>query len=336
MNRLNILFLLVAISCLPLRAQESADERIDKMEKFISKLPKMAGDINLRYRYDDTDGANGFDVRRARLDFRGNVIESLEYRVHLEFANGPKILDASVRWNINEHVAVQAGQYKIPFSLENPYNPNKLEMIDNALAITHLVNYSDVSDIAANGRDIGVSVIGNFLRRKGFNIIDYYFGVFNGSGINTGDANKDKDFSGMLSINPSKHLTFAVSHYNGTVGTQGDTFHRTRNGFGVKYDDNRLLVRSEYIHGKTGELNSDGAYAVCGYYVHPKVQTVARYDYFKRDLSDNSTTQQDYTVGVNYFPVTNVRLQFNYTRRTKNDINYTDNNYFVTQLWIRF
>ena len=343
MNKKITFLMFVAVSCMPLKAQESMEERLNGVENIVSKLPKIAPNINLRYRYDDTDGANGFDVRRARLDIRGNVTKPLEYRIHLEFANSPKLLDANINWKINPNLVLMAGQYKIPFSLENPYNPNVLEMIENSLVITHLVNYQDVSGINANGRDVGVSINGGFFKRDGFSLINYFFGVFNGSGINiSADTNKAKDFSGVFSFNPLKSLTLAVSHYNGRTGDNNDLAQRVRNGFGAKYDDNRLLVRSEYIRGKTWDSNSakyfdsEGAYAVFAYYLQPKVQVAARYDYFKHNLDNDNTQQLEYTAGLNYFPVNNVRLQFNYMRRTKNDSNYIDNNYFVTQLWIRF
>ena len=339
-NAFKLIFFLFVVSYMPLRAQESIEDRISVVENTVSRLPRISPNLNLRYRYDDTDGSNGFDVRRARLDIRGNVTTPLEYRIHLEFANDPKVLDANINWKIRPNLALMAGQYKIPFSLENPYNPNALEMIENSLVITNLVNYSDVSGLSANGRDVGLSLNGSFLQRDGFSLINYYFGVFNGSGINTTDNNKAKDFSGILSINPIKQLTLGLSHYNGKTGASDNMFQRVRNGFGVKYDDNRLLVRSEYITGKTWDgmkyLNSEGAYAVGAYYVAPKIQVLARYDYFKRDIDNENTQQLHYTAGVNYFPVNHVRLQFNFIRRTQSSDNYMNNNLIVTQLWIRF
>jgi len=342
MNDLKIIFIMLIVLCFPVFAQESVEERLGRVESTVSRQPRIAPNINLRYQYDDREDANGFDVRRARLDIRGNVAAPLEYRIHLEFANSARVLDANINWKIKPNLALMAGQYKIPFSLENPYNPNALEMIENSLVITHLVNYQDVSGISANGRDVGLSLNGSFLQRDGFSLITYYFGVFNGSGINiAADTNKAKDFSGIFSVNPFKHLTFAYSHYNGTAGTiaadgTDNTFSRVRNGVGAKYDNNSLLVRSEYIRGKTDDFKSEGAYAVVAYYVLPKLQAVARYDYFKRELNNDDAQQVHYAAGLNYFPINNVRLQFNYTRRTQKADSYKDNNYFVTQLWIRF
>ena len=81
----NIIFFLFVVFCFPLIAQENMEERINGLENTVLKSPRILPNINLRYSYDDTDGANGFDVRRARLDIRGNVTKPLEYRIHLEF-----------------------------------------------------------------------------------------------------------------------------------------------------------------------------------------------------------------------------------------------------------
>jgi len=345
LEKIKITIFLLFLFGLTINAQDNLEERISDVENTVSKIPRIIGNINLRFRYDDLAPSNGFDVRRARLDIRGNVISPLEYRIHVDFANSPRMLDANIVWKINKHVSLLAGQYKIPFSLENPYNPNVLEFIENSLVITHLVNYSDVSGMSANGRDIGVSLTGNFFQREGYSLINYFFGVFNGSGINTSDTNKEKDFSGILSFNPAKNLTFAVSHYNGTLTK---TTNRVRYGYGVKYDDKRFLLRSEYIHGKTDfdskaddgsditeYFKSEGAYAVLGYYVLPKLQMIGRYDCFETGNSlKNNTKQTDYSMGCNYFPVNNVRLQLNYIYKTAKS--KQDNTHIVTQLWVRF
>ena len=349
MNNLKIIFLLLLTLCFfPLSAQENKDENLDDrvttVEKTVAKLPKIVGDINLRHRYDDVADLNSFDVRRVRLDFRGNLAPAWSYRLHFDFAStpsaAPKILDVFVNWKINDFVSFQAGQYKIPFSLENPYNPNNLEMADNSLVISNLVNYGGV--LSSNGRDIGLSFMGGFVKKDGFNLLNYNVGFFNGSGINRVDDNKAKDFSGIFTVKPIKNLDLAVSYYNGgRIGEQDSILKRDRTGFGAKYDDGKLLVRSEYILGNNERVNnsvlenfkSDGAYAVVGYYVIPKVQLLAKYDYLKPN-SDSDKGQNFYTAGFNFLPANNVRVQFNYTYRT--EPGRDDSSYFITQLWVKF
>ena len=321
---ISILLLMAAVA----QAQEVAavtdpgqtEKQLDRLEKIVEKLPSISGFVNLRYQYNGQTGANSFDVRRARLDLRGDIGRKVGYRLQVEFAGGPKILDAFVTWKICDYIGMQAGQFKIPFSLENPYSPTTLETMDNSLVITNLSGYSDVAGISANGRDIGLSFNGGFLKRDGFSIINWAAGVFNGAGINRTDNNKQKDFSGMLTVNPIKSLSLAAYHYNGwgyrDIDGEGGNFRRIRSGSGARYDDGRWLARSEYIWGKTGELNSQGAYAVLGYMIRGKVQPVLKYDYWQRDLTDKGTRWNYYTAGVTYVPVKYCRLQLNYSYRT--------------------
>lgn len=319
---LSILFL--SLPCLTAGAQDASasgaagQERLDKLEKVISVLPRISGFINMRYQYNDATETNSFDIRRVRLDLRGDIGQKVGYRVQVDLAGSPRILDAYMTWKISDWVGMQGGQFKTPFSLENPYSPTTLETMDNSLVITALAGYADVAAIAANGRDIGLGFNGNFLKRDGFSIINWALGVFNGTGINRADNNKQKDLSGMLTINPVKNLALAAYHYNGWGYREpaGGNFRRIRSGGGVKYDDGRWLVRSEYIRGKTGGLHSEGAYAVAGYSIGGKVQPVLKYDYFQRDLTDMNTRWNYYTAGINYIPVKYCKLQLNYSYRT--------------------
>ncbi len=295
-------------------------ERVSKLEKIVSKLPSISGFVNLRYQYNGQTETNSFDVRRARLDVKGNIGSKVGYRLQVDFAGTPRILDAYVTWKICDYAGMQVGQFKVPFSLENPYSPTALETMDNSLVVTALAGYADVANISANGRDIGLGFNGNFLKRDGFSIINWSVGVFNGAGINRMDNNKQKDFSGILTINPIKNLSLAAYHYNGwgyrTVGDEGENFRRIRSGGGAKYDDGRWLARSEYIWGKTGGLHSQGAYAVLGYFICGKVQPVLKYDYWQRDITSNDTRWNYYTAGITYVPIKYCRVQFNYSYRT--------------------
>jgi hypothetical protein len=291
--------------------------KAQKDENVIAGLtPKISGIVNMRYQYSDAgEGSNGFDIRRARLAVRGGLASSLDYRIQVEFAGNPKILDAFVNWRATNALNIKAGEFKIPFSLENPYGAHILEMVDNSMVITALSGYNDVSGISANGRDIGVNFYGKFSPVEDYCIFEYSVGLFNGNGINVADNNKSKDFSGTFAVHPLKDITLSASHYNGSAGRQGETVRRVRTGSGARFDNNEFLVRGEYIYGETGDIESAGFYVVAGYFVHPKVQTLLKYDHFERDISVKETKQTNYIVGINYFPVKNFHFKLNCSRR---------------------
>lgn len=296
------------------------NQRISKLENILSKLPKVSGLINFRYRLDEDKST--FDIRRARLDIKGDIGKMFDYRAHVEFASGPRLLDAHIRVKIEPYFNIQVGQFKVPFSLENPYSPVGLECIDNAMVIAKLVGYEDVCNINANGRDIGIMLYGGIFQREGHNIMDYSIGVFNGSGINTKDNNKSKDVIARINVNPIKTVTLSVSGYLGEAYLNDSTHHATRDrlGLGVRYNNKKWMFRSEYLYGMTHKTESMGAYAVLAYTFFKKLQPLIRFDYFQQDINKASTGEIDYMAGINYwFIPQKVGLQLNFTYKTFSD-----------------
>jgi hypothetical protein len=135
-------------------------------------------------------------------------------------------------------------------------------------------------------------------------------------------------------IHPLKHISLSASHYNGSTGQQGENIQRVCTGGGVRFKNSKLLVRGEYIQGKNGDLNTDGYYIVAGYFVHPKVQTILKYDRFQRDISVKETRQINWIAGVNYLPVKNFRVMLNYSFRTT--LNSPDTNHVALQFFALF
>lgn len=318
-------FMLLAVAVLTcsVAMAQSADEvsereleaRVIKLEEKLSWMPKISGSIWARYQFDTYSGDKGFDIRRARLDLKGNIAPKLDYRLQLEFASSPKIIDAYVRYTPVKGFGVQLGQAKFPFTLENPYSPLKLETIENAMGVSYMSGFSDLAGIKANGRDIGLSIFGDLFK----GVINYQVGVYNGAGINKSDDNKHKDFAARLNINPFKNMTLSGSVYLGKTGAQDAMADRNRYAVGARYDNKALVIRSEYIWGCTGAQKSEGVYAVAGYWVTKKVMPVVRFDYFSKnsnaaDVADRYAGEQtNYLVGVDYWPLKNLRLQLNYT-----------------------
>ncbi|MDR3129098.1 MAG: OprO/OprP family phosphate-selective porin [Tannerellaceae bacterium] len=351
-NKVFYVAALAAATATVVAQEKSIEERVSKVEGITSKLPSISGLVNTRFQYDDVEGkdaTNSFDVRRARLDIKGGISSKVDYRIQLELSGTPKILDAFVTWKPSSYINLRVGQFKYPFTLENPYSPTGLETIENSTVISKFSGYSDESGIGGNGREIGLAFFGGFGKKTGYNLVDYYVGIVNGNGlINQGnkDNNTHKDLTGILTINPIKPLAIAISHYNGkygkTIDDQVKDLARVRTGFGAKYDDKKLLVRGEYLFGTTGtdfkdnkevKKEGNGYYLTAAYYVAPKWQPVLKYDYYQADDTKDATKQTNYIVGVSYYPIKNVRLQFNYTHRTQEK---ADRDLVATQLLISF
>lgn len=285
---------------------------------------------------------DGFDIRRARLDLRGSVTPFFLYRVQADIADKPKMIDAYGEIRLANYFSITAGQFKIPFSLENLASSNKLEMIDRSQVVEALVARGKDVIGNQNGRDIGIQVSGTFLKLNDFPLVEYRFGIFNGSGINVADtANGAKDIVGRVIFTPAKGLSFGGAYYNGwdkaiKPDVPGNSQIRNRFGIEASYVAPRISVRGEYIEGKDGKTNRSGWYIQAGYFVIPqKLQVLGKYDLYDPNLSTTDNISTCYVVGANYNFNTWSRLQVFFTYRQEEGT-AIDNNYISIQYQIGF
>jgi outer membrane receptor protein involved in Fe transport len=311
----------------------SLKEKGTTWDKIVSALPKISGYAQIRYEYKDGDsGESTFQLRRVRLSLDGKISKKLDYKLQAELTSF-KLLDAYFSYKPFKQLNLRAGQFKLPFSIENTdYGPTKLELIDYPMALTYLVGYNeDMGDgiIKANGRDLGAKLYGSFLD----GVIGYDLGVFNGAGLNVKDNNKSKDVVGRLMIRPLDGLLISGSYMWGEYGE--DFIKRERWGVGVCYDKDAWLARAEYIGGKTGAQKSDGWYVMGGYRFHKNFMVAARYDTFTWDTDARSESNQEtYTVGLLWQPIKYLRLQVNYM--FENQLFDRERNVFQLQTAVMF
>lgn len=314
-----------SFTLLCLLAMLSGQAQTQTWDKIVARLPHVSGYIQLRYQWDDANESS-FSVRRARLDFKGDIVPKLDYRLQVEFASKVQIVDAYVQYRPFRQLNVKVGQYKVPFSIENTeYVPLKFEFIEYSMPLRKLMGFSEViggETLSATGRDMGLTLYGGFGKRDGYDLINYDFGVFNGSGINTSDNNRSKDVVARLSVHPVEGLTVSGSYYWGEYGKA--YIERQRYAAGICYDRGPVVVRTEWVGGRTGivatesapanHLNSDGWYAMLGWRALRSLMPVARYESFYVDSDRRASTRQtDYTVGAVWQPFKQLRCQLDYT-----------------------
>ena len=353
------LLLIVMMFALASLSTINAQEKKSLIGDYLS----ISGWMNIQYDYErqlQNDGVtldeiNTFNVRRARLDFKGNISKNLEFRVQADVAGSPKLVDGFVKIKLQKYFNIQVGQFKIPFTFENPQSPLTLEGVEYAQVISKLSGYSDMSGVKtySGGRDVGVMIYGNFFSfehdGKEIPILTYKLGVFNGNGMNNKDANTLKDIAASIEVCPKvKGLMLAASYYGGNyyLNDNEKNANRDRLTFGGKYENGRLTVRSEYIVGKTEmsgndgiyTLNSDGFYVAGGYWFNmksQKIRPVARYDFLRQDIENPKKNSTYYMVGLDWWPYNNLRLLVNYTLKDKPGYDNLGN-LFQAQLSVKF
>ena len=316
-------------------------EKPEKSKGEINRMPKISGFVqglyqaNLSVKGELT--SNTLRMRRVRLSVDGTLFKGLTYKIQGDFVRSPMLVDAYLKYKVCNEFAIQVGQFKTPFSLESPINPVNLEIFDYGEGIQKLVGYSDVCGVGGLGRDIGLMASGSLFeieKQNGqrFGIVDYSLGVFNGNGPTTTDNNNRKDIVGRLEVHPGlKDLTLSGSYYYGHYyKDEGNNGARNRWAAGVQYNDGKLVLRGEYIGGKTGlsytvipedpvYYNSNGYYGVVGYNFalgkdkSQKLMPVFRYEHFTKDASITKGGTNWYTVGLNYWPLKSVNFKLDYS-----------------------
>ena len=251
-----------------------------------------------------------------------------------------------------EAVNIKVGQFKTPFSIENPIAPVILETINlTSLVTTDMVMGSNPLMMPAGaGRDIGITVYGDLLDKK----LSYDLAVMNGAGRNCKDINSQKDFVARLSVRPVKELMLSGSmilgkgnvavHKNeegvnvcdaapGVTGfSDNGNFTRNRFAAGCQLKTKPVNLRAEYMWGKDGDYNSNGGYATMSVNnVVKKLDLVASYDH----LNNFQGVQNRYTAGVQYWFYKACRVQLNYTHHKWAGRGDGENN-ILTQVQVAF
>ena len=322
------LFLIIGLIAFLFPMNLSAQEG-PKISGFVQGL--WQGNLNKDFNVN----SNTFQARRVRMSVDGTLVKGLTYKIQGDFVRKPMLVDFFVKYKVCDGFAIQTGQFKTPFTMESPINPVNLEIFDYGESVQKLSGYSDVCGVGSIGRDLGIMATGKLFKveDKGFSLVEYSLGVFNGNGANEKDNNNRKDFVGKLEIHPMlKDLTLSGSYYYGWYDIANGIHNGTRVRWaaGAQYSDGDLMLRAEYIDGTTGYDDVDengnildktwlskGYYAVAGYNFilgkSQKLMPVFRYEHFTMDENVAASGTNYYTVGINYWPVKSLNFKLDYS-----------------------
>jgi hypothetical protein len=283
----------------------------------------------------------GFQIRRARLSFSGNLgTKKLNYKIQIDLAKFKTelLLDAWLGYKIlGESLIVWAGQFDVPWIRQNIISSSNQQFVDRSLATVQFTNVieqdSDGDGIAdkfvRNGRDVGIMLHGKHFENK----VEYQGGMFNGSGTNT--ANLDHGFlfagRGVYNIRgdagyeegdydhtESPAVYFGASGNYNTRDITNDKAVQVGTETGLKYKG--LSAQGEFFYRRKmpndsllSKENDFGYYAQVGYFAVPKrLEIAARAS--QAFLSGFLNDEAEFMVGVNgYLFRKNVKLQTDYS-----------------------
>lgn len=334
-------------------------KKVTKFDKFLAALPKFSGYAQVGYQYQTNAGgiedanSSTFMVKRMRLIMTGDISKTFEYKMQFEGFSSTKgvdnkalisVQDMFLKAKVSPALHFWVGQFPIPLTMENyDISPGTLEVPDFSLLVLNMVCRNAVSGVVTYGRDLGVQATGGFIKRNGFNIIDYNICVFNGSQMNISDDNKTKDIVARLTIRPLRDLRFSASVNWGEYVSKNKDFGKyvpmTRYAVGAWYNEsNGLMVRSEYGHAGTSKnydagrakVDEEMFYATAGYNFAGKYMPVIRYDL--DNIKQNTCLgvagkQQDFLVGFLWQPINHLKVQADYVCSMYDSNNYSAENF---------
>ena len=337
----------------------SAQEKEAKL-KVLSDI-KFSGYIMSQYQYSDKESnkgekdINSFNIRMVRMALEGRLAGDFYWKAQLQ-VNGntsnltvaPRMVDAFAEWQKYDAFKVKAGQFKRPFTFENPMHPITQGFMSYSQNVTKLAGFSD-------------------------RYLHYQVGVFNGQGTNMKDVDQRKDVIGGVWVAPVKGLRIGAFGWTGSYARKGtwtevdaNGVEQTKNGvrsleknryaISAEYAAHDWTVRSEYIHShgygfKTSNASgketdctinyaagdkADGFYALMiAPVISKKLYAKARYDLY-RPQANWHTSKTQYEIGANYWIGKHVMVAAEYARVNDRSLNKSNYNMFDLQLDVKF
>lgn len=317
---------------------------------------------------DGADDSLSFEVKRARLQFDGNVFRPwFKYFVQIDLVNDVGELDGSLldlRFDFayNQAFVPRVGQYRVPFNREE-LTPTFAQQ---------LVDRSSLNAEFEYDRDIGIGAWGKI--GKWFY---YQGGIFQGEG----ESSVDTDDFGLLwalrvqvspfgedqsvSVNFAKDwslaIGFSIAGINVENGSDSELGGARFSAFGDGVNSGQVVSLTSDISLKNQRFNIEGEYngrftdpdglksiydhgarIQAGLFLIPKILEVAgRFNFINYDSSvGTQDITYEFTPGVNYYLSKDHRwkIQFDYTYKKEKftDEKDSDSNLIRAQLQTYF
>ncbi len=237
---LSFIFIMVFLSTsLSLKAESDEDNLKS------GYIPEIHGTIRAKYELEPEYMMNRFQVRNARLGVSGNIAPIIDYKVEADFCDRGdfKMLDAWARIELSKVFKVQAGQMRIPFSVDATRSPHT----------RYFANRSFIGKQVGNVRGVGMKGI-----FKAPNIpLEMEAGIFNTATITEHQVwQKEMSYAGK--INYKLHN---VKFEAGVESLVPDSIRINLIDGSITWTTGRWLVEGEYIYKHYTHKTFDACHA---------------------------------------------------------------------------
>ena len=317
------------------------------------------------------DHASGFAFRHGRIGFLLGVPQKdLELRLRIRLEERTDIVDFYGSWSPSDYIQLFVGQMKIPSTHEvlTPYD--ELDFASRTTfgrrvgdySLTRTPYISSLMAAKSHNRDLGFAVKGSWgnIGGRGLN---WFFFAGNGLGANRyigGDENEEFLFTNSLGelyygtrIEVAAHKLVTAGlhashnrHEDVALGERGPVFDVKRKVWTADLragspDGKRVYAfygrgdMDDFFDSLRYRFDYSGWGAQAVYPVRESgLALLLRFDRFTSESGrdGNETVQDNWTGGVNYAPMSNMRVQVNYiVKQTSNEfvVDFDDDVLFV-------
>lgn len=292
-------------------------------------------DEGLDKAYNQDNVANsGFSVPYAVLGFTGKAFGRVSFNLSINAASsgGNLLQQAWFDVSLSKQFAIRVGKFKTPFSHAylTTLGETLLPQLPTSLTASVIMPYSlnAVTPNIGTGFDLGVEAHGLLADKFGYEV-----GIFNGTGASVNTATKTLSddwhipsllYAGRFTFMPKGVMPSTQGNpdrlhedkwmlgvsANVNVESESESTNDTRVGLEFAMLKNKLYIGAEAYYMNVGfterqkideDYNYLGGYVQAGYFVAPRLQLAARYDFLNRNGMDTDGFLNMPAVGCNYF-----------------------------------
>ena len=234
--------------------------------------------------------------------------------------------DFWIKHDFNEGQSVMVGYSRTPNGYEGSISSY----------VQDFATRSQIARTFANARATGVRNSGRY------KYFDYDLGVFDSARY------FDRFLQGfeIVAKGTVKPLEFADGKYGhlkimGSINSGRREHNYTVVNAYVGYNYKNFTIEGEYAHAdgyngavKSSKNRAQGFYGTIKYKIHPKLELLARYDLFDPNISKSGNNVEEYSVGINYYPLKRIKLAINYIFRQDHAKSSSNGLVIVTQFQI--
>lgn len=338
-----------------LKAPESLEGRVVKLEEDVKKMPKIAnflnGDMKIggyiqpRYTTGPSKKVNdAFTIQNAKLAISGHAVPEVVYKLEIgpHKSPGTSILyDAFLRLEYFPKAKITMGQFKAPFSEEYIASSSDIKTADRALFQGNLTH-----EYAT-----GAMIDGDIL-----DTLYYAVAITNGTDRSIAENNEAKDTYGRLVYKPFKKLDNALLkdlqigtavQYGRQLRSGNNEGDRLRNLAMVKHAYKGWTFQSEYVHQLQEQIPGLDDVKGQGWYVlvarkfpfkvskyATEFEPVFKVEQYDPNTDIGNDRQDMYTLGLTWYLNKYVYIMGDYQFRDEQNEN--SDNRFILQSQVKF